>query len=174
MKPAFDDLLDSINAIKTLSQSERDKLIDKVRVAKQTRLLNKCTLEVSSYPLKVPDTMRKYDLTTCLVGGSAHPAIVFKTKEIVVIVDGIEKTVKQVYVICFTSNKDYLGNVAEVVKSRFLTNSYITASFQVVTEEDAKQHFKGVYDERAEANMFFRKVKQYYIDLFNIKEVKKK
>ena len=173
MKPAFDDLLDSIYAL-NVNQSLKDNLVNKVKIAKQTRLLNKCTLEVSSYPLKVPDTIRKYDLTTCLVGGSAHPAIVYKVSDKLVIVDGVEKTIKQVYVICFTSNKDYLGNVAEVVKSRFLTNSYITASFQVVTEEEAKQHFKGVYDERAEANMFFRKVKQYYIDLFNIKEVKKK
>ncbi len=156
MKPAFDVLFDTVKNLK-ISQQDKQLLESQIRDAKATRILNRCTIEMISNPIKQPVDVQKYDIVSTLVGGSAHPAIVYRVTE------------DKVYVIAFTSNANYLGNICQVVKSRLINDSYCTCTLQVLTMEEAKQHWKAIYDNRTEANMFFREFKNFYKQFLKLK-----
>ena len=155
MKPIFDELHEEVLKLK-IPQSEKQSLIDKLKTAKQTRLLNKCTLEVNDSISYKPETIEKGDIISTIPNGLVHPAVVIK----------VDKIKKIVYALPVTNDLNFLGNITEV-KSRFITGS-LTISLQILTIEDALKYWKGTIGNTVECNKLIRAFKSYYKYTFKI------
>lgn len=158
MKSKFDELIDYIKTLNLHETKEKDlqKLIKEI---KNTRIISNCNLEIASNSLiKVPDKIQKYDLTTVLSGGKVHLAIVYKVDELN----------NKVYCISFTTDENYKGVIDKCEKSRLFPNSLITCSLHVFTIELVKANWRGIYDNKKEADKLFRTFKQFYKNLLKL------
>jgi hypothetical protein len=137
-----------------VSEKEKSSLLTTLGDLKHTKILrNPQYVLEDTVKLNKIKKVEKYDVVATMVMGIPHPAIVYKILD------------NKVLLICFTTNKNYLGNVIPITNSRFFENNYATATLQVVSQEDAVRHFKCVYGNKASADRIFAAFKRYYLNI---------
>jgi hypothetical protein len=155
----IDNLILSVQTKPTWSSKELVAILNPMKqsIVDQLKSEDKVIInEVPNKKMTVSD-IKKYDVIYANTMGMPHYMLVHKVK------DGV------VHGVIFSSKDKAFHNIHPVAKDRHFTGSYATNSYLAVLEEDAKDKFVRVYENRKEADLIFRLIKEYYKKVLNIR-----
>jgi len=157
----YTQLIEEIEKL-TIPRNKKDSLIKDVESLKNLNTLHNPNFIINDSNKYKPKSLQKYDLVTIASNLIVHPGIIYK------ILGG------NVFIIGFTTNENYLGIVSEKFSSRFLRDSCLTATMQVMSTEDAMRYWTGTFGNKILADKLFNKFEDYYINLIGKTKIKKK
>jgi hypothetical protein len=159
----YTQLIEEIEKL-TIPRTKKDSLIKDVESLKNLNTLHNPNFIINDSNKYKPKAVERGDLVTVTSGFQAHPGIVYK----------VNTLLDKVYVIGFTTNENYAGIVSEKFSSRFLKDSCLTASMQVMSMEEALRYWTGTFNNMTLANKLFQEFENYYINLIGKTKIKKK
>ncbi len=159
MMKQIDNLILSVQTKPTWSSKELVSILNPIKQSIIDQLKNEEKVIINEVPSKKMSVaeVKKYDVIYANTMGIPHYMLVHRVK------DGI------VYGIIFSSKDKAFHNIHHITKDRHFAGSYATNSYLAVPEEDAKEKFIRVYEDRKEADLIFRLIKEYYKKMLNIR-----
>ncbi|NJO63635.1 MAG: hypothetical protein HC836_37235 [Richelia sp. RM2_1_2] len=98
------------------------------------------------------DVIKRYDILYMPVVGTPHYFLVYKVS-----VDSVVGVI--------ISSKDKVHSIHKIEKDRFLAESFATNTFVTIPLEEGYASFVRVYEDKAEADVIFKKIITFYTQL---------
>lgn len=159
----YEQLITQIENL-TLPKNTKDDLIKQVDGLKKWNSIYNPNFYITDSNKYKPKTVEVGDLVTIASGLIVHPGLVYK------ILDKEDK----VFIIGFTTNENYKGVIGEMFSSRFLKDSCLTASMQVMSKDEALRYWTGTLGNKVLCKKLLDQFENYYVELIGKTKIKRK